>query len=89
MMIPLRMKKMKRRTATLSDIPGSHLKPDKIVDGYKFFGASRDKMYTCFRCGTEATKRATIHEIDAKGYPYTVIERYCMTCLPYYIILAK
>lgn len=80
---------MKRRVATVLDIEDSHLKPDKIQNGFKFFGASKVKMTICFHCGNEATKKAFIHETDAKGYSHTVIERYCNNCLPYYIIPAK
>jgi hypothetical protein len=86
---PLRLKKMKRRLATVLDMEDSYLKPDKVVDGFKFFGASKVRITSCFHCGNEATKKAVIHQQDAKGFPYTVIERYCNACLPFYIIPAK
>jgi hypothetical protein len=86
---PLRLKKMKRRLATVLDIEDSRLRPDKIVDGFKYFGASKIRITSCFHCGNEATKKAIIHKTDEKGYTYTLIERYCNSCLPFYIIPAK
>jgi hypothetical protein len=86
---PLRLKKLKRRVATVLDMEDSRLRPDKIMDGYKFFGASKIKITSCFHCGNEATKKAIIHKTDEKGQSYTLVERYCNTCLPFYIIPAK